>query len=543
MADTTKKLNISGIWLVYNGEKTPVMDLRIDYMVGMFPVVTAVVNDGASNEIETVQSLDGGLSEPVYSIAKGAAAIRMDLAEYDVPITLFSGYIVERCPVLETSITTMQSRTRYKLICETELLNTVPPGSLRYYAIYDNKATTLSFGDAYALNFSNGLGLQLVTEFNESPSIFLAALLDHIRAPFSKKEIKSIKDSVIHAAGNFCTNVPPSAGGFVNLVARDAAPLLGARSPSAAYAALLANFWLGWLPQTVGSESETSRMIIRSVCGWDKTLKFQLKLQDIVGFNSVTSFNHTEFVDYYGVVIPPISTGQVEAERGTLVAVYGGGFGTPVKVMSQQEFNAAVVSQKRSGTNKNEAKAGLNTYASMRITTLPKWFDASLFAPKIVQKKEEETDTTRSVAVLSDYGSIRDAQKTVAERLAILSFLQNGRSATKATIRVPLYTWLRLLPHLGDTGSIDLINLKDQTSRDIKDLHKDTDTWFGGLNALGLSISVDNKALRITCTVGLNQLHTEKEQAMYGMDNPIYKNQDPYGGQNAAYELVETLGL
>lgn len=531
MTNEVKTIDIEGLWLVQGDMLSPIMDLRIDYIVGVFPSVTAVVNDGATRG--RPDSDYNAIDTQNYNL--DSASINIKLTGQTEPITLFCGYVVERAPVLESSPVAIQSRTRYKLICETELLNTVPPGSLRYYqTLAGNRATTLSFGTAFSLHLRAFQSIELLNKFNETPSRYAAAFLDHIRSPFSQKTPKSIENSVRHAAGKFCIDINNKVIGLTTNTAIQCSSLLSSKSPSATFGSLLQNFWLGWLPQTVAKEGVPSRMIVRSLTGWDNESKFFLGTDMILGFNSVTSFNHTEFVDYYGVVLPPIALqGQSTAEKGTLVAVYGGGFGSTAKIMTQGDFQAAMTAEAKGQKN----PTGMHTYASMRITTLPNWWNATLFAPQTVKGKNN-TDGTSSNAYIKNDTDFKTMSEDIAKRLATLSFLQYGRAATKATVRVPFYVWLKMLPYLGYTGCIQLIDLGSVSSEDLSRAELAKELWYGGVNALSMAVSVDNKSLRVTCTVGMSQLHTEDEQKEYGAINPMYPHQDTDGGQHEAWELV-----
>ena len=127
--------------------------------------------------------------------------------------------------------------------------------------------------------------------------------------------------------------------------------------------------------------------------------------------------------------------------------------------------------------------------------------------------------------------------KELAKHLAVLSFLQNGRSSTTTMVSVPFLVWLRLLPYLGYTGSVRLPSVENINGEDIGE--EEADVYFGGLNGLSLSITTNGKAISVNCTVSMTQIHSLEDQTNYANTNPLYPHQ--LDKQEGAAELLSKL--
>ena len=558
MALTTNKLDITYIRLQTKEQKVPIVEMQIEYTVGRFPTVVVVVDDGITiNDAETIETnpeegmppdpdninndeYDNVCNADGATLAHIKIGIRNDEGK-DAAFTLFSGYVVEKCPVVNSNPVSVRCVTKYKLVCGTEMLNTTPPGNLRYLSTYINP--DLSHVEFSVLTNKAKFARQVAATFVQEPSKALALVLDNILNFFQigdQKRVSGVVSSVRHAAGSMVgmtKNDGASVTGIAynsleTTIATLAADALKRLSPSAAYASLLGQFYLGWLPQTVSDGVNANKMIVRSVSGWepfDKNSTITLTARDIIGFASTTSYNHDATVDRYCVSIPYSSTRGIPRIGSGRVAVY-----KAEDAKSAEKATAVVLS----GADYIKAERENTTFASLRVIGMPEWvWQYASIASYSNNNKNETAPGSGTPIPSANTPLVNKAVEDMAKYLAILSFLQNGRSATSTLINIPLIVWLRLLPFLGDMIKIALPDLTYSNKADIDRL--DTDVYFGGLNGLLMSITTNGKTISVNCSASLVQVHTVEEQKKYATGNPLYPNQS--NGQNEALELVTKL--
>ena len=495
--------------------KYPVLSATVNLAIGQMPVVTVVLSGGA-HLVNTTDSL-GSEANNINDIELGAIAdlvLSLGRAGSDKKqkVVLFSGYVMVSTPSIQTNYISIQSEMTIQLTCGLGALSGIPMGSLMYFGLGASQQNNIQ-GVSYsallgqrAREIHKDGDIEATNKFCANPAQFMADMLDAIRNMLRSpgSDAKLVKDAVISCTGplkvKLQSGLPSIEFRRQAVSAMQSAPVLTVLNQ------LLKQIFVSMVPQPVCDAGVPCRILMRPVSAWDVSQTYpEITPKDILSVQETSTEYFDNWIDYWIVSFPS----NISTIYGKL-AMYGpgseGNHGN-AQVLKPEEFREAV--------KKRTAGTGSPSYVGARVIPIPGWLYRMQIHKEVVAAPE--TTSAGDKVTTSDTEQTATSVEDVARRVAVVSYLINGRSVCSVGLAVPLEVYLRALK---DFSSVWKLQVPISGKIDAQDL--DTKVYYGLLSNMSMRIAVADKALRATCVMYFNQVHDEEMHETYAADNPIH---------------------
>ena len=512
-------IDLKSLYLEIGKNKYPVLAADTVFSINALPTVRVTISaaenvDGKNKVAFPSEREKGQIANLTLEFTAGDNTVRK--------VVLFCGYILTEAPALSVSITSVRGTVTYQLVCDAGKISGVPYGSLGYYGLvadklvdvnaraYDTLATPLK--DAASARWG-----ELSKQFKTAPAVALVKMLDVFRSGFSKgpNTFPLLQNTLISASGPLSVSLP-NTNLVVSELASKVQPALRNNPVLGVYLALLRQVYLGFIPQPVCARNVPCKLIIKPFNAWSNERLYDdvyLTASDILGVNEQTLYNLDQRIDYWVVRL---------VGDGDRIAVYGpntGGNRGRARCLSEKEFQTQL-------GNIYKANRNQTAFAAARIIGLPGWLALANLRWRPVEVKKKLGTTTVTTAKY-DQAYVED----VAKKLAITGYLTEGCSAVNIGVTVAPEVYLSNLYLL---GRMMILQLPQMTAEGVANRTRD---YYGLLDSMGMHISVERKALQVTCSMHFSNVHTAAMHQEFKSATPFYTAVDHEAGLGPAFEL------
>ena len=524
-----------------------ILSLQMLFSIGTFPVVNVVVSTGADLYRNKSRGAVKDILKDVPEGAIGTIKIKMESSTGGtVSGVLFCGYVSAVAPALATSIYSVTSSVTIQLVCAPAAINATPCGALEYFNAGGNTAAGArsmsyaavaqelgvsrsgkgAFNDKKDTSFISEVGKLLQT----SPGHCATKLIDFARGLGADSQaVSKLEDAVVYAEkdfGAYLDNPRVPARNFLNSVTQ----ALMSSPATTVFNSILAQLFLGYIPETAGELRKPCKVITWPINAWEPTPAFRLKVSDILAIQSSTRYRLDQRVDLWYVTLPPIAA----ASNPVKIATYGPPAtdeAGKARCMTHREFAELL------GRYKDKNTSTLNSYAARHLF-LPGWLSniparaQSIKNGKNTGAKEVRTDHEVQKAVAT--------QEDIGKRVAINGFLQHGCAIVGATLQIPLYSYFKLLPYLGLTGTFEWPDAMSDNAKNIESIK--TSKRYGLLHGLTMQLTATGRTISVSCTAQFSSVHDEKMHTQFATEHPLYPAaKDLPSYQSAARKLAQVV--
>lgn len=516
-------IQIKKLYLLFqDSSRADIISLQLNYNVDQLPIVRVIVSRGPKG-VPTTDNLS------TTDTAKGSGGSRCTVC---VALTnkngtqtfnLFSGYIRAITPEMVATPQGVRYHTSYIIVAEPALLDMAVPGSYTYLHAGNNNTLARSPFNIIAAAFVRNAQEQTkaMQRFNTSPSECVATLIGScLERLGDNPQAVTLMDCITHANGKPVRQIESGSIYGEKLFTAVTTGLQGS-TPLQVFLQFCHMYFLNGVPETVADGDSPSKLIIRPVCGWDKDVTYTIKPEEILSVNGMTVYSPNNTTDCWGVCF----SGSAGAVVPGFVAIYGPGYdkgkGEPVV------FKEAELADKMPKIQNKDQR-----FTSVQIINLPAWLIELPQATAKVQADKGNKTGAKKNPVSSQ--TTEKQNELWAKRLAVLSFLQNGRATTGLSISVPFIVLCRLLSKLGDTICIEQPDPVDTLSKNTK-----KNAYYGMLSGLALSIQMNGQQIAVSAQATMTHVHNAEEQKKFAAKNPFYDldYESREASQPGAYEL------
>lgn len=529
MSDEINKnyAQIERMYIKCGDDRFDIVSLQLWYNVGQLPNVRVTVSGGADEIGNQVNNSDK------ISEANGLCHVVLKLCtKHGVKdFTFFSGYIQAKTPELNATPGGIGYRTTLLLVAEPGLLSMSVPGGYTYLHAGNNNTLEKSPLATIAAAFTKNSREQTeaMKLFNQSPSkciaSFITSCMDRLG---DQQQAVSLLNSIIHANGVPARQIESGCSYGVTLLT---GIINGLQStpPLQVFLSFCKLFFLDTVPETLAPEQRgttaiANRLIARPVCGWDKQSVYTIQTKDVLSLSGMTTYQLGKAIDCWGVCFSQAAGNVVNG----LVAVYGPRYtksvGTP-EVFTEREL----------ATKVPKIQDAKQRFSAVQVTNLPAWL---VMMPKVSTTAVKDPNNKTGAAAVSvevEDKTTYQQNELWAKRLAVLSFLQNGRNSIGMSISVPFIVLCRLMPYIGDTICVENPNPTDTLNKATKKT-----SYYGLLTGLSLSIQLSGTDIATTAQATITHVHTQEEHDKFAADNPFYTmtDKDKQEAQKGAFALA-----
>ena len=524
-----------------------ILSLQMAFGVGAFPVVNVVVSTGANLYKNESRSGAKNILQDAPEGAVGTIKVKMKGDPGGaVSGVLFCGYVSAVSPAMATSIYSVTSSVTVQLVCATAAINSMPCGALEYFnaggstaagargmsyaavakALGISTATKGAFDERKDTSFISEVGKLLQT----SPGHCAAKLVDFARGLGADSQaVSKLEDTVVYAEkalGAYLEYPRVAARAFLNSVTQ----ALMTSPATSVFNSLLGQMFLGYIPETAGTERQPCKMITWPINAWAPTAAFHIKLSDILGVQSSTRYRLDQRVDLWYVTLPPI----VAASNPVKIATYGPPAtdqAGKARCMTHDEFIKLMGEYKDKNTNK------LKSYAARHLF-LPGWL--CRIPAKTQNTGNGDSTGSKEIRTAVDVQKALATQEDIGKRVAINGFLQHGCAVVGATLQLPLHSYLKLLPYLGLSGTFEWPDAMSDNARNMSEIK--TSKRYGLLHSLSMQLTATGRTISVSCTAQFSSVHDEKMHEQFATDHPLYPAaKDLQSYQQAARKLAHAV--
>lgn len=532
-------IELTDFYLELDGNQFPLLSLELQYSVGATPAVEAIIS-GANNisgngvALELIDDSNGNIA----SIKLGVRAHAGGDNSVSSVMTLFCGYIMACSPVFVCNAVSIASVRTVRLVAAVEVLNTIPLGMMSFYGADGFSQDTA--GRPLPYQFINTANLFFAENkieskyFNIDTGSYLTRFLAAERqvveqAVYNAQSKRGATPMTIANAITAVKAVPTiqlaETCQLSETLHTYISNLFAAQSPTSVLSTIAHNFFLEWIPVTLGAKKsgEPCKMILFPINNWDTDCYFELNPGDLLDVRGITNFRIGSTVDCW--VVSYNNSGQESIYSGP-AAVYGPGWitksGEATIIESMADLKRAV-QQGQEEYNKRRGAGGDEStfFLSARNITMPAWL--SPYAALEFDTMDATGQGSTEAITVSKNGEktlkqIEDWAKIVAKQ----AFLVEGMAQRSARARIPLWRWLTLLPYLGRVGKLNVL-ATEGGGKALDATKLPTKTYYGLLSELTLSIKLDNNNISCQCGMQMAAVRDEELQAELSAEDGFYK--------------------
>ena len=518
-------IDLKALYLQIGKNKYPVLSADTVFSINALPTVRVVISaaenvDGKNSSKLPTEREKSEIANLVLEFTTGDENVHK--------VVLFCGHILTEAPTLGVSISSVRGTVTYQLVCDAGKISGIPFGSLYYYgtvagSVVNVNATPYSSLVQAIDSAAAGKWGELGKQLQNDPATAIAQMLDTIRTGFSKgaNTFPLLQETLLSACGPLSVKLPQPNTVMQDSFVKPAKNALQGSPVLSVYLSLLRQVYLGFIPQPVCEFDVPCKLIVRPLNPWndeDPDEDAYLGAERILSVQEQTLYQLDQRIDYWIVVLPG------DTNR---LAVYGpntGGEKGKARCLTEKEFKDAMAAMLKAGNSKW-------AYAAARMIGLPGWLN--MMPKRRRSMPDDKNGGNKDVTVIDpDTEYVED----IAKKVAITGYLNEGCSAIRVGLTVPLEYYLGSLYLL---GRMMVLQLPQMTAEGVE---TETRDYYGLLDSMGMHIGVERKALQATCSMHFSNVHTAEMHEQFKAAAPLYDTPNNEAGLKAAMDLNNYFG-